>query len=102
VKIDLFKNTMDAYNNNNFFNNLVVAYGINLIAYTIALLLIISTLTMFRRAPTTSLLAWGESSAHPQMRFSIIVALLSLSGVPPLFGFFSKFFLILAIATKGS
>jgi NADH:ubiquinone oxidoreductase subunit 2 (subunit N) len=36
------------------------------------------------------------------MRFSIIVALLSLSGVPPLFGFFAKFFLILAIAAKGS
>lgn len=42
----------------------------------------------------------STSSFINQIKFSLIVSILSLSGLPPLFGFFSKFFIILSLAFK--
>lgn len=42
----------------------------------------------------------SSSNFISQIKFALIMSILSLSGLPPLFGFFSKFFIILLLSFK--
>jgi len=83
-------------------NDIFIAYGLNLVAYICALGLVIAILSLFSRKHTKSTSGLESVTSSPHTKVGVLVAILSLSGVPPLFGFFSKFFIINLIAAKGS
>ena len=39
----------------------------------------------------------GLSSNHPILSFSLLIVLFSLAGIPPLAGFFAKFYIFVAV-----
>jgi NADH:ubiquinone oxidoreductase subunit 2 (chain N) len=43
----------------------------------------------------------GLSKNHPILAFSFLVILFSLAGIPPLAGFFAKFYVFMAVIEKG-
>ena len=42
----------------------------------------------------------GLSKSHPYLSFSLLIILFSLAGIPPLAGFFAKFYIFLAVIEK--
>ena len=42
----------------------------------------------------------GLSKNHPLLAFSLMIALFSLAGIPPLAGFFAKFYIFMAVLEK--
>jgi NADH:ubiquinone oxidoreductase subunit 2 (subunit N) len=85
---------------NMYWQSIICSYGLNIIAYISSLLIIIFILIIINKSSTIYSNELSLSNNINQIKFTIIVALLSLSGLPPLFGFFSKFFLILVISNK--
>lgn len=78
------------------------ALFLNILAYAVALLLMVATLLMFTTragAISTTLTALSD---HTQSRMAVTLSVLSLSGVPPLFGFFAKFLLITLLTSKSA
>jgi NADH:ubiquinone oxidoreductase subunit 2 (subunit N) len=93
---------MTASTLNNGFNDLLLAYGLNIGAYIAALTMAVAALLVAPAATLKSSTSLAQACASPQLRTLVVFALLSLSGVPPFFGFFAKFFLITLLAAKGS
>ena len=42
----------------------------------------------------------GLSKNHPMLSLSLLIVLFSLAGIPPLAGFFAKFYIFLAVIEK--
>jgi len=43
----------------------------------------------------------GSSKNHPLMSFSLLIILFSLAGIPPLAGFFAKFYIFMSVIESG-
>jgi NADH:ubiquinone oxidoreductase subunit 2 (subunit N) len=83
-------------------SDLLLAYGLNTASYIAALLLVMVTLLVSSGRGLHSSANLSQAAASPQLRLLVLVSLVSLSGLPPLFGFFAKFFLIVLLAAKGA
>ena len=83
---------------NSIFQHINAGYFLNILAYIIALLLLISILILFKKNNDSNKLSMvGIVST---LRFYTTLAILSLSGVPPFIGFFAKFFFLMFICLK--
>lgn len=84
------------------FKELFAVYALNLLVYTLTLALMLTTFSMFNSHSLKNLNHLTVAPATPHFRFALLIALLSLSGVPPLLGFFAKFFLFVFLMSKAN
>lgn len=84
------------------FKELFAVYSLNITTYLFTLGLLLTTLSMFSAQSLKNLNQLLRAPATPHFRFALLIALLSLSGVPPLLGFFAKFFIFVFLTSKGS
>ena len=84
------------------FKELFAIFALNLLTYVLTLALLLTTFSLFNGKSLKSLSHLLRSPATPHFRFALLVALLSLSGMPPLLGFFGKFFIFVFIMTKAN
>lgn len=84
------------------FKELFAVYAINLLAYVATLALLLTTFSMFSGQSLKGLNHLSRAQATPHFRFALLIALLSLSGMPPLLGFFAKFFIFVFIMAKAN
>lgn len=78
-------------------DKIFLTYALNLVAYALALGLIFTTLTLAQTRSIRSLNVLGKLNLLPFGKFTILLGLLSLSGIPPLLGFFAKLFIFFAL-----
>jgi len=97
----LFKFSAIGQNKAFFFANSFITYGVNVFSYSASLLTVILILILFGGNHTHTHRALSNSADHMQVRLTASIAILSLSGIPPLFGFFSKFFFVTLLMSKG-
>lgn len=84
------------------FKELFAVYAINLFAYMATLALLLTTFSLFNGQSLKGLSHLLRAPATPHFRFALLIALLSLSGMPPLLGFFAKFFIFVFLMAKSN
>lgn len=84
------------------FKELFAIYALNLLVYVLTLGLLLTTFSVFNGQSLKGLNHLLQAPATPHFRLALLVALLSLSGMPPLLGFFAKFFIFVFIMAKAN
>lgn len=84
------------------FKELFAVYAINLLAYVLTLGLLLTTFSLFNGQSLKGLNHLLRAPATSTVRFALLVSLLSLSGMPPLLGFFAKFFIFVFLMAKAN
>lgn len=83
-------------------SKLFLVYALNLTGYALALGLIFTTLTLTSTRSVRSLNTLGKLNLIPFAKFTLLLGLLSLSGIPPLLGFFAKLFIFFALIIQAN